>query len=119
MTFGQVSWILDLIRVGHAQILPLHGLVVLLVVADVLVLQGLDDAFEVFRLLWGDRLVRQGFLRDVSVIIVDTLVLVLHLDITSDRRIGDNFLERRGSVFFNSTTMLRQWQGNNHCYRKH
>ena len=81
------AWVIDLIGVDGPHVLSDDLVVILSVVLDVFVLQILDETFQVFLAL-SNLLIREGFGWDISVIKVDANVLVLHLEISGDGRVG-------------------------------
>ena len=93
LDIGKRPWILDIIGIDLPLILALNSLVVLLIVSNVFVLKFLDDAFEILALVTLNHLVGQSLLRDVTIIEIDTDVLVLHLQIPRDGRVGHDLLE--------------------------
>ena len=93
LDIGKRPWILDIIGINLPLILAFNSLVVLLIVSNVFVLKFLDDAFEILALVTLNHLVGQSLLRDVTIIEIDTDVLVLHLQIPRDGRVGHDLLE--------------------------
>jgi len=89
----QETWVLNFIRVNVSLVLTLNILIVLLIVPDVFILEFFDDTLEVGPLLTVYVLIRQGLLGDISIVEVHANMLVLHVKVSSDRRVGDDFLE--------------------------
>lgn len=84
--------IINLIWVNCPHILAFNRLVVLTIVFDVLLLQGLDDTFEVsFRA--NDLLFGECLLRDIPVIEVDSHVFILHVKVSTNSRVGHDLLK--------------------------
>ena len=88
----QFSGIFYEVLIDGTRIFPLHLLIVLFVVLEILRLQGLHDTLQVPLLCIDNFLLWQTLGWNVSIVEVDTNVSVFHFKVTGDSWISDDFL---------------------------
>ena len=92
LNVAEFSGIFYEVLIDGTRIFPLNLLIVLLVVLEILNLQGLHDTLKVPLLAIYNLFFGQALGRDVTIVKVYTNMLVPHLKITSDSRISDDLL---------------------------
>ena len=95
LNLNQAPRIFDLVvvKASSAPVFPLHSLVVLLVVIYVLALKLLNGSFKILGFSALQVLLWQVLLRDISIVEVDTDMLVFHVEVASDSWVCHDFLK--------------------------
>ena len=92
LNFIHRARVIEIVLVYLSRITPLHLLVVLLIVMDALLLERFDNTFQVLLRSSLHFFLRQSFLGNVTVIKVDTMVPILHPEVTADCWHSNNLL---------------------------
>ena len=106
LDFSHCAWIFDIILVNFTRVLPLHSVVVALIVTDTFRLECFDDAFNVLLRTRLNLLPWQDLVRDVTIVKVDTLMSILHFDITTDCRHSHDLLIFALRAFFHGIAVV-------------